>query len=69
MLLVFHHLLSQLVSLLRYRLVVFRQFLVLSLIRIPTQIQLDLVCEVLIQIFGHLELLLDYLQLIFERFV
>ena len=58
MLLVLEYFFPQLVPLIKQDLVLPLQFIVVSLAALPTQVVLDLVCEVLVQILGHLQLLL-----------
>lgn len=41
----------------------------LSLVIFSCEVGLDFVGEVLIEVFGHLEFLFDYLKLIFERLI
>jgi len=68
-LLVFEHLLTQLVTLLLDCFVLLLQFLVIAITQLTTQILLNLICKMLVQIFSHLQLLLYYLQLILKRFI
>lgn len=69
MLLVFEHLLSQLVALVEQNLVLLFQFFVLSFGGFSRKELLYFVREVLIEVFGHLQLLLDNLKLVLQGFV
>ncbi len=66
MLLILEHLFPQLVPLLHQQLGLLLQLLELAIAHLPSQVLLYLVGKVLIQILGHLELLLHYLQLILQ---